>query len=417
MYASVEGCPPYDKGSAIATLTAVMTEPLDPPKNAGPLEEVIYGLLAKDPDQRLDDAGARALLTKVLHAPEAPEPPAEPEPAPDATRAVALPPFPRRRRRPSRRIRRPTGCAVRCAPYGTPPRPPSRNRSRGPRAADAVQPRGPRRRGRRSPMWCPAARLVIIAVVVALAVLSTVLYLTLGAATTRAVRRQAPRRQVRFGRGCRTATGPDGKGTAHGQPARARTSRQGRPHGRTDRAGSGGEAGGQPSGGPKTDDPAGRRRAAGRYAMVSNDQFHFTMAMPKGFKLPASRARTPAGYSTATADSRASRSTSTPAPRTTPPPPGAAVPATARQQQRLQAPRDREVEYNGYPTVADWQFERNQGGQRVRVLNRGFKVDATHGYSIMITCKASEWDEHGVRDAAQDGVRHVQAQGLTGHVS
>ncbi|MBK3560100.1 serine/threonine protein kinase, partial [Streptomyces sp. MBT56] len=60
LYASVEGCPPYDKGSAIATLTAVMTEPLDPPKNAGPLTEVIYGLLARDPDQRLDDAGARA---------------------------------------------------------------------------------------------------------------------------------------------------------------------------------------------------------------------------------------------------------------------------------------------------------------------------------------------------------------------
>ncbi|MYY09489.1 protein kinase [Streptomyces sp. SID4919] len=70
LYASVEGIPPYDKGSAIATLTAVMTEPLDPPQNAGPLEEVIYGLLAKDPEQRLDDAGARALLNHVVSAPE-----------------------------------------------------------------------------------------------------------------------------------------------------------------------------------------------------------------------------------------------------------------------------------------------------------------------------------------------------------
>ncbi|MFD5552935.1 protein kinase [Streptomyces sp. NPDC127068] len=72
LYASVEGIPPYDKGSAIATLTAVMTEPLDPPQNAGPLEEVIYGLLAKDPAQRLDDEGARALLTDVLNAPDGP---------------------------------------------------------------------------------------------------------------------------------------------------------------------------------------------------------------------------------------------------------------------------------------------------------------------------------------------------------
>lgn len=89
LYASVEGVPPYDKGSAIATLTAVMTEPVEQPKNAGPLEKVIYGLLAKDPEQRLDDAGARAMLNEVLRAPE----PNVPEPA-DATKVVAMPPLP-----------------------------------------------------------------------------------------------------------------------------------------------------------------------------------------------------------------------------------------------------------------------------------------------------------------------------------
>ena len=55
LYAAVEGVPPYDKGSALATLTAVMTEQVDPPKNAGPLTDVIYGLLVKDPARRLDD--------------------------------------------------------------------------------------------------------------------------------------------------------------------------------------------------------------------------------------------------------------------------------------------------------------------------------------------------------------------------
>ncbi|WP_262056316.1 serine/threonine-protein kinase [Streptomyces sp. STR69] len=90
LYAAVEGVPPYDKGSAIATLTAVMTEPLEEPKNAGPLKDVIYGLLNKDPAQRLDDAGARAMLNAVIHAPE---PKAEPEPVPpvDATTVVQLP--------------------------------------------------------------------------------------------------------------------------------------------------------------------------------------------------------------------------------------------------------------------------------------------------------------------------------------
>ncbi|MEV5530296.1 serine/threonine-protein kinase [Streptomyces prunicolor] len=89
LYAAVEGAPPYDKGSAIATLTAVMTEPLEEPKNAGPLKDVIYGLLNKDPAQRLDDAGARAMLNAVIHAPEPKA--AEPEPAADATRVVPLP--------------------------------------------------------------------------------------------------------------------------------------------------------------------------------------------------------------------------------------------------------------------------------------------------------------------------------------
>ncbi|WP_037821117.1 serine/threonine-protein kinase, partial [Streptomyces sp. NRRL S-146] len=91
LYAAVEGAPPYDKGSAIATLTAVMTEPLEEPKNAGPLKDVIHGLLTKDPAQRLDDAGARAMLNSVLHAPETPEP----EPM-DATKVVPLPAQPDR---------------------------------------------------------------------------------------------------------------------------------------------------------------------------------------------------------------------------------------------------------------------------------------------------------------------------------
>lgn len=89
LYAAVEGSPPYDKGSAIATLTAVMTEQLEEPKNAGPLKDVIYGLLTKDPARRLDDAGARAMFNAVLHAPE----PRHSEPA-DATKVVPLPVLP-----------------------------------------------------------------------------------------------------------------------------------------------------------------------------------------------------------------------------------------------------------------------------------------------------------------------------------
>ncbi|MFF8094310.1 protein kinase [Streptomyces sp. NPDC016675] len=95
LYAAVEGTPPYDKGSAIATLTAVMTENLEEPRNAGPLRDVIYGLLTKDPEQRLDDAGARAMLNKVIHAPDST---ADTEPA-DATKVVPLPAQPDERTR------------------------------------------------------------------------------------------------------------------------------------------------------------------------------------------------------------------------------------------------------------------------------------------------------------------------------
>jgi len=65
LYAMVEGHPPYDKGSALSTLTAVMTEPLTPPQHAGALRPVIEGLLHKDPERRLDQQGARRALRRI----------------------------------------------------------------------------------------------------------------------------------------------------------------------------------------------------------------------------------------------------------------------------------------------------------------------------------------------------------------
>ncbi|WP_371481073.1 serine/threonine-protein kinase [Kitasatospora sp. NBC_00315] len=66
LYAMVEGRPPYDRGSALATLTAVMTEDLGTPHNAGPLRPVIEGLLEKDPARRLDASATRAMLRRVV---------------------------------------------------------------------------------------------------------------------------------------------------------------------------------------------------------------------------------------------------------------------------------------------------------------------------------------------------------------
>ncbi|MGW3626625.1 serine/threonine-protein kinase [Streptomyces sp. NPDC000880] len=385
LYASVEGSPPYDKGSAIATLTAVMTEPLDPPKNAGPLEQVIYGLLAKDPDQRLDDAGARALLTEVLYAPEVPERPDEPEPSPDATRAIPLPPIPTAPPRP--RLKDPAADRVRAALRSV------RNAAAAakpePKPRPAPQTPAARPVPVRAPLTdvVPRRTLVIIAVVAALAVLTTVLFLTLGGDDSGSQGKpkdgktaSAAAANGGSGNGTGTDAGPDkGKDTGTGDNGNGN--------------GSGGSAGGgQPSGGPKTDQPAGGGGVPAGYALVSNDRFHFTMAMPKNFKLTGIAGRNSGGifsrnggFPRVQVDFTSSPKDDAAAAWT------AAVAGTRASSTGYKHVGITKVAYNGYPTVADWQFERNQGGQRVRVLNRGFKVDAGRGYSIMITCKASEW--------------------------
>ncbi|MQS12634.1 serine/threonine protein kinase [Streptomyces kaniharaensis] len=66
LYAMVEGRPPYDRGAALATLTAVMTEDLVAPLDAGPLLPIIEGLLEKDPAKRLDASQTRSMLKRVV---------------------------------------------------------------------------------------------------------------------------------------------------------------------------------------------------------------------------------------------------------------------------------------------------------------------------------------------------------------
>ena len=65
LYSAVEGRPPFDADNALATLTAVISDPVPTPRVQGPLREAILGLLAKDPEQRMDIPTARALLSKA----------------------------------------------------------------------------------------------------------------------------------------------------------------------------------------------------------------------------------------------------------------------------------------------------------------------------------------------------------------
>ncbi|MFF8276647.1 protein kinase [Streptomyces lateritius] len=392
LYASLEGSPPYDKGSAIATLTAVMTEPVDPPKNAGPLlEKVIYGLLAKDPAQRLDDAGARVLLRAVL---DSPAPVAEPEPSPEATRVVPLPPLPAtppfasvpkekpaeaaaERVRGALRSVRNAAAAVKSDQKARPRREPLQggNRPAQPRASltDVV----------------PRRTLVIIAAVVVLALLGTILTVALGGGEDETGNKGGGKGT---GDKVTSAGATAGNGDSDGQQQGQTPSDPGQQGG--EKPGGTGEQSGTPSSTPSAGgtDAGGTQLPAG-YVMVTNDRFHFSMAMPATFKLNAIAGRNSGGIFNANGgfprvqvdfnsnpkdDARSAWA--------------AAVAGVAASSNGYKTIGIRTVSYKGYPTVADWEFERNQSGMRVRILNRGFKVDAQRGYSIMISCKADEWD-------------------------
>ncbi|MGP3928063.1 serine/threonine-protein kinase [Streptomyces sp. 8N616] len=451
LYACVEGVPPYDKGSALATLTAVMTEPLDPPKSAGPLEEVIYGLLAKDPAQRLDDAGARALLTDALSAPEdqGPEPPA------DRTRMMALPPTPVETPKPERRPKpkpKPKPKPERAQTAERKPRPErAQNPEREPeeeaggKAEESAAPK-PSAAARAevekrlrsalasvrnaaaglsspssassapsassssasSPSPAPAAgddrsrpaaafsvtdlvqrrTLVIVAVVLALAVLGTVLALALG---------------DRGGNGDQGGKSPNDKAASDSRQGKGGEKTQPKDEDRQSDApkpGSGEDAAkpkagsGSDSGDDADDKERGEDELPDGYARKTDTRFHFTMALPKGWKRTGIAGQ----------NSGAIYSKSGGFPRVqvdfSPSPSSDAVAAWKSLERVVRNNSSgyrslgiEKVDYRGYPTVADWSFERDQNGQRVRILNRGFKVDAKHGYSIMITCRAAAWDE------------------------
>ena len=69
IYAAVEGRSPYQRSTAIGTLTALATEPPDRATRAGPLGRVLKGLLDKDPRTRMDAAEAERRLRRVAGSP------------------------------------------------------------------------------------------------------------------------------------------------------------------------------------------------------------------------------------------------------------------------------------------------------------------------------------------------------------
>ncbi|MFJ8540908.1 serine/threonine-protein kinase [Streptomyces sp. NPDC093586] len=434
LYAAVEGTPPYDKGSAIATLTAVMTENLEEPKNAGPLRDVIYGLLTKDPAQRLDDAGARAMLNRVIHAPAARADAAEPL---DATKVVPLPAQQdestrrggaagvagkreeagERLRGALRSVRKATAGAGATGAAATSRTEPADERTRSgsagataasgtagaaaaparttapgtgtgggagaPNAAAGGRSSGwpvmpppdlPHRPVPRAPLTdvVPKRTLVIIAVIVALAVLGTVLALTLGGDDD-------------------ADKGASGGGTTATAAASGDTGQDGTGGPSTDGSASGPATGTSSDAGTPGASASGEDDGA---ATTHRGGQGYSIGLPEGWKFQSSgstgdRFTGPGGQKLLVAW------TSTP--KDDP------VADWNNQERSMVRPqykkiRIEKVGYRGW-NAADWEFTYQDGGTAYRTVDRGFVVNDHQGYALMYTAKADDWDGDQRRDS------------------
>jgi eukaryotic-like serine/threonine-protein kinase len=400
LYAAVEGRPPYDKGSAIATLTAVMTEPVGPMANAGPLTDVIRGLLVKDPAQRLDDAGARALLGAVATTPDRPaaptaspdaktavlavDPPAAPADTPppsdgrttampaDAPSAPGAPPADQARMRDALRSVRKAAAKPRPAPEpGTPEvtRPPA------PSSITDVVPR---------------RTLVIAAVVLAIALLGTVIGVVL--ANSGGGKGGSGSGDTKNGSTGGTTTSSTTPSTTQSHSAKDDNGKKNGKGGKDDSAAPGNSrTPSQPSTGSTGNAPG--AVPAGWHKEV-NTKYHFSIALPPGWHQTGTTQG--GGGVIFSEDSGFPRVqvdfTSTP---------GNDAEADWRAHEPEVASSTPgyklikitgDVDYRGYRTVADWDFLRNSGNQRLHVKDRGFVVDNHHGYAIMTSMPVGQWD-------------------------
>src|SRR5919198_1338163 len=89
LYYALEGHPPFERGSSIATMAAVVNDPPQPTRRAGALGPIVAALLSKSPEDRPSALELRDRLERVLAAEgESPavragSPPGEPGPDDD----------------------------------------------------------------------------------------------------------------------------------------------------------------------------------------------------------------------------------------------------------------------------------------------------------------------------------------------
>ncbi|MFB7336285.1 serine/threonine-protein kinase [Streptomyces adustus] len=448
LYAAVEGSPPYDKGSAIATLTAVMTEPLEEPKNAGPLRDVIYGLLTKDPALRLDDAGARAMLNKVIRASASKT--AEREPA-DATKVVPLPELPdssegrgsaaeagnKRGEEAADKLRgalrsvrkaavvagattsaaasraKSAGAAAAASPSVSASTPAdSAGSGPGAGAAErAAQGGGNATAAGRSSGWpvmtppdlpdlpprsvpkapitdvVPKRTLLIIAVVVVLAVIGIVLALNLGGGDDSGDGNGGGAK-AGAGQSASVGTKEDTSGGSRGDDDASQSASQGTKSDSTTGATDGTASDASSGGSSGTDDnTATSSDTAAAVASTHDGGQGYSIGLPAGWKYQSSDS---AGDRFTGPDGQKLLVAWTTTPKGDPK-------ADWENQERYMTRsqymkiRIQAVQYRGWNT-ADWEFTYVDGGTQYRTVDRGFVVNNHLGYALMYTAKASEWD-------------------------
>ncbi|MFH8365584.1 bifunctional serine/threonine-protein kinase/glutamate ABC transporter substrate-binding protein [Streptomyces sp. NPDC018031] len=118
LYVAVEGHNPLRRGNTLATLAAVLSEDVPPPRHAGPLTGVLTSVLVRDPDRRPDAPTLDRLLAEAEAAAMAAARPAHA--SPDAP--VPDPPGPTGPRPPTQPATAPASAAP-PPPAPAPPRP------------------------------------------------------------------------------------------------------------------------------------------------------------------------------------------------------------------------------------------------------------------------------------------------------
>ncbi|MGC3004021.1 serine/threonine protein kinase, partial [Streptomyces sp. G35A] len=236
----------------------------------------------------------------------------------------------------------------------------------------------------------PRRTLIVIAVIVALAVLGTVLALTLGGGdeggqgakgggSGEAVTSQTPSGDTRSDKGDGTRT--DGAATeSAGAGAGAGASTPGPDDD---------DAGGSPSSGP--DDSAEGGGASAEKTYEGNQGY--SIGLPKGWKYQSTGA---AGDRFTGPDGQKLLIGWTSTPKDDP---VADWKNQERAMVRAQYHRIRieKVDYRGWNT-ADWEFTYVESGTKYRAVDRGFVVGDRLGYGLMYTAQAAQWGDDRRKD-------------------